>query len=237
MQIHLGLAEIAVEQHEGMASVLFINYECPPRGGKKCSALKLIQKRNIANITDNFLLPRLQNPSDRPPLTPSINGVVEPEVTPFQIIARIEIIPGLQTRDLLVVIEASLPDRHRVTARAVQRRDSLAGSVAISGRRLGIRIVADACARSRGRSWEASHVWNRKARRFQRSSWLFGHKEERIGRNGKNDQAAPDPFNTAGMVRARISRSSHKDQPSIYCRSNCIHCSKGMELRPLTCHK
>ena len=44
--------------------------------------------------------------------------------------------------------------------------------------------------------------------------------------------AAPKPFRTAGMVRARIFRSSHSDHLSMYCISISIHCSNGIALRP-----
>src|ERR1700723_1144367 len=50
-------------------------------------------------------------------------------------------------------------------------------------------------------------------------------------------QAAPVPRSTAGTVRARIFRSSHKDHLSMYCMSSSIHCSNGMEFLPLTCHR
>src|SRR4051794_39445072 len=49
--------------------------------------------------------------------------------------------------------------------------------------------------------------------------------------------AAPDPRRTAGKVLARISKSSHNDQLRMYCKSNSIHFSKVVELRPLICHK
>src|ERR1041385_2690266 len=51
------------------------------------------------------------------------------------------------------------------------------------------------------------------------------------------DQAAPEPFSTAGIVPARILKSSHNDHSSIYCISSSIHFSKGMELRPFTCQR
>ena len=42
---------------------------------------------------------------------------------------------------------------------------------------------------------------------------------------------------TAGTVRARISKSSQKDQRSIYSISISIQVSTPMELRPFTCHR
>src|ERR1700728_2943678 len=61
-----------------------------------------------------------------------------------------------------------------------------------------------------------------------------------IGRSGLivlAVQAAPEPLTTAGMVRARILRSSQSDHLSMYWMSNSIHLSNGIKLRPLTCHK
>src|SRR5437773_10884872 len=67
---------------------------------------------------------------------------------------------------------------------------------------------------------------------------IYGHPARlRLRTKAKGNQAAPDPFSTAGIVLIRILKSSHKDHLSIYCRSSCIHLSKEIELRPLTCHR
>jgi hypothetical protein len=50
-------------------------------------------------------------------------------------------------------------------------------------------------------------------------------------------QAAPVPRSTAGMVLAKICRSSQIDHWSIYSMSSSIHFSNEMELLPATCHK
>src|SRR6266478_8505452 len=60
------------------------------------------------------------------------------------------------------------------------------------------------------------------------------------GRSTRHDcvsQAAPEPFTTAGIVLAKIFRSSQSDHSSRYWMSSSIHCSNAMELRPCTCHK
>lgn len=49
--------------------------------------------------------------------------------------------------------------------------------------------------------------------------------------------AAPEPFRRAGIVLARILRSSQSDHLSIYCMSSSIHLSKAMELLPFTCQR
>src|SRR5437879_9699844 len=56
-------------------------------------------------------------------------------------------------------------------------------------------------------------------------------------RIGLPSQAAPVPFRTAGIVRIKIWRSSHRDHLSMYCMSSSIHRSKEMELLPLICQR
>jgi hypothetical protein len=49
--------------------------------------------------------------------------------------------------------------------------------------------------------------------------------------------AASECLNTAGSVLARILKSNHKDQLSMYSMSNSIHLSNETLLRPLICQR
>jgi len=109
----------------------------------------------------------------------------------------------------------------------------------------GDRFVADACLPP-PQSRKSQAVTEKKCPLWFRSfDWDFygwlSSKEACSGRKVRSvaglDQAAPDPRKTAGMVLARICRSSHRDQLRTYSRSSSIHWWKGSELRPFTCQR
>ncbi len=88
----------------------------------------------------------------------------------------------------------------------------------------------------------SNHSDHRSIYSMSSSIQLKGHRakgmEHRANKPSYNKcYSAPEPCNTAGIVFVRILRSSHKDQVSMYSISSCIHCSKGMELLPLTCQR
>jgi hypothetical protein len=122
--------------------MLLIDHETPARRGKKCPTLDFIEKGYIPDIANDFLVTRLQNPSDRPPLPSPVDRVVDPEVTPFLVTSRIKIVPSLQIRDLGVVLEASFPDRRGVTDLTIPRSGTVAYLVATRDRRAHVTFLA-----------------------------------------------------------------------------------------------
>src|SRR4029077_10042023 len=83
------------------------------------------------------------------------------------------------------------------------------------------------------------HDWNWSKGRLLGSSDSFGARNEttRSQFDPQACHAAPVPLSTAGMVRAKIFRSSHSDNCWMYCMSSSLHWWKGIEFLPFTCQR